>query len=152
MMGLRWPLASLTIKTKKENFNTIKEFSNIIKLQVNVKKINLEEAKKSNEESVSIDTSISPELEAEGYAREISRRVQALRKKAGLKKEEKISLLLQMDRELQKLLQNQIVFIKKRVNAFKLDFKNIEEKTEKFDSLGEEIIKNKKIKIGFNIK
>jgi isoleucyl-tRNA synthetase len=52
-----------------------------------------------------IDTTRTPELDAEGYAREIMRRVQALRKDAGLDKRDQITLLLQLDRQFAALLQ-----------------------------------------------
>ena len=40
---------------------------------------------------VNLDTKMTPELESEGYAREISRKVQAARKNAGFVKDDKIS-------------------------------------------------------------
>lgn len=47
-----------------------------------------------SEGTIYLDTHLTAELEAEGYAREVMRRVQQLRKKAGLHKKDKIRLLL----------------------------------------------------------
>ena len=46
----------------------------IVARQLNVKKI---EAKKGKDLTVKLDTKITPELEAEGFARELARKVQA---------------------------------------------------------------------------
>ena len=46
---------------------------------------------------VELDTKISPELEAEGYSREVSRKIQGLRKKSGLIKEDKIILNIESE-------------------------------------------------------
>ncbi|MBR9691428.1 isoleucine--tRNA ligase [Candidatus Woesearchaeota archaeon] len=49
---------------------------------------------------VYINRETDDELEAEGYAREVMRRVQALRKKAGLSKQDKIVLFVKVDEDL----------------------------------------------------
>ncbi|MBW2996558.1 isoleucine--tRNA ligase [Candidatus Woesearchaeota archaeon] len=49
---------------------------------------------------VYIDPSMDEELEAEGYSREVMRRVQALRKKAGLEKQDKIILYVGVEEDL----------------------------------------------------
>ena len=81
-IGLKWPLAKAMIFSKKLD----KELEKIIKLQLNVKKI---EWKKSEDLKVDFDTKLTSELEAEGYAREMTRQVQAFRKKLGLVKTDK---------------------------------------------------------------
>ena len=48
-----------------------------------------------------VSTQLTPELELEGYAREFMRRVQSLRKDAGLTKEQQISLTVQLSEKLQ---------------------------------------------------
>ena len=44
--------------------------------------------------NVELDTNMTPDLEAEGYARNIARGIQALRKKTGLVKEDFIELVI----------------------------------------------------------
>ena len=100
-IGLKWPLAKAIIFCEKA-FQ--KESLNIIKNQLNIKEIEL---KKSKEISVKLDLKITPELEAEGYAREMSRQVQAFRKKLGLNKKDKIELFLLVDDKFKKILDTQ---------------------------------------------
>jgi isoleucyl-tRNA synthetase len=107
--GLKWPLSKATIKSPtKPN----KELQKIILNQLNIKTI---EAKQNKELSVALDTKITPELEAEGFAREISRKVQATRKKAGLIKSDSIKLEISSD--FDDKLESQLNFIKERVGA-----------------------------------
>jgi len=61
----------------------------LIKNQLNVKEV---EFKKSEEFNVTLDTNLTPELESEGYMRELSRIIQAFRKELGLKKRNKFLL------------------------------------------------------------
>ncbi|MBI2147976.1 hypothetical protein HYU19_05935 [Candidatus Woesearchaeota archaeon] len=60
------------------------------------------------------------ELDAEGYAREVMRRVQSLRKKAGLQKADRILLHLQSDEEGVECLQAWQEQIKEKVGAQQL--------------------------------
>lgn len=87
-MGLKWPLASATVSTP---LLLGKEFTSLVKRQLNVKKVTFTQGSSYH---VSYDTTMTPELEAEGYAREIMRRVQAERKKRGLSKQDRITLTL----------------------------------------------------------
>ena len=57
------------------------------------------------------------ELEAEGYSREVTRRVQALRKKAGLNKNDNISLFIKADEDLINMLNDWGDNIKEKVGA-----------------------------------
>ena len=59
-------------------------------------------------------------LEAEGYAREIMRRIQSLRKKNGLEKSDKIVLHIRVDEELDNMLGKFIDAIKEKVGADKI--------------------------------
>ena len=70
---------------------------------------------------VSFDISLTPELEAEGYAREMSRKVQEFRKNIGLNKKDKISLVIITDDKFQKILKIQENLIKERTNSKKLE-------------------------------
>jgi len=133
--GIRWPLQSATILVKE---SLTKDLERIIKLQTNVKEII---AKKAEEFKVELDTRLTPELEAEGFTRELTRRIQELRKKAGLKKSDKIKLTIKSDYNLSDW-KNEIM---DRVGAKKLDFVDIVsgEFKEKVN------IKGKEFKIGF---
>lgn len=136
-IGLKWPLAKAEVKC--EGFR--KELIEIVKSQLNVKDVDLKSGK---EVSVKLDTKMTPSLEAEGYAREISRKVQASRKKAGFVKTDKIKLSLDVG-ELKSLIESQLDFIKERVNAVSVEFGRGKYKHE-FD----EEIKNKKIGFSFD--
>ncbi len=120
-LGLKWPSQKVFINSEEE---IGKRFYDIIKKGLNVKEI---EIKKSKEFSVKIDERLSPELEAEGYARVLSRNIQNMRKKAGLKKEDKIEIILLGNEELIKILERKKVFIEERTNSKSLKFGKISE-------------------------
>lgn len=65
---------------------------------------------------VFLDTTLTPPLEAEGYAREIIRRVQQLRKEAGLQKNERITLWIDAP-DLSSQLEDRLDEMKERVGA-----------------------------------
>jgi isoleucyl-tRNA synthetase len=147
-IGLKWPLskAKITCKEKLKD-----EMLEIIKRQLNVKKA---EIKKGGEIAVELDTKMTPELEAEGYAREIIRRIQDARKKAGLQKQQKIDLLLLVDKNMKTGLQKHREMLAERANARNFEIKDIVDKTAvlgKYKLTIEADIRNKKIIFGFNI-
>jgi|TARA_B100000315_G_scaffold10804_1_gene10454 isoleucyl-tRNA synthetase len=67
--------------------------------------------------SIYINREMTDELEAEGFAREIMRRVQSLRKKAGLQKSDSISLFIRTDDDLKAMLKDWNLVIKEKVGA-----------------------------------
>ena len=138
-IGLRWPLSKAEITIEKE---ISKELQEIILNQLNIKKIKI---KKGKETSVELDTILTPELETEGYAREISRKVQAFRKKLGLEKKDKIELFIFTDEDFKKTLDKQKSFIKGRTNSKKLDI--VTTNKERFKKNVEFEIKDKRGKI-----
>lgn len=111
-MGLKWPLKKATVVG--ENVKLDKETEKIIKSQLNVKEVSLKSGK---EMSVELDTNITPELEAEGYAREMSRLVQDFRKKLGLQKKDAIELHIFTGDKLIKMLEKQRNFLRERTNS-----------------------------------
>lgn len=141
-IGIRWPLSLLTIKTDKK---ISEELQKIIARQLNVKQIKIELNKEKTTE-IDLDTNLTPELEAEGYCRELMRLIQEARKKAGLKKEQKISLALELDKTLENHAKKFERQIKEKVNASELVF----EIKNKYQHNFEEKIKGKDIKISFN--
>ncbi|MCK4520947.1 MAG: hypothetical protein KAU20_00100, partial [Nanoarchaeota archaeon] len=60
------------------------------------------------------------ELEAEGYAREVMRRIQSLRKQAGLNKADKIILFIKVDEDIKDMLSNWEKQIQEKVGALKI--------------------------------
>ncbi len=99
-IGLKWPLASVQIKGTDKLSESLQE---IVARQLNVKALTF---KKGDELEVMYDTTSTPELEGEGFAREIMRRVQAERKNRGLVKADRIKLTLIVSTHLKKLLAN----------------------------------------------
>jgi len=133
---VRQVLASLEIS----GVNLGKEYLDLIQNEVNVKKVIL---KKGKELEVKFDTKITKELEEEGLLREVTRRIQNLRKKAGLNKNNKIDLYLKGDCNLTKFKKEII----EKVNAKKLEFNTV--KKVKFND--KFIIKNYSFEVGFNV-
>jgi len=144
-IGVKWPLAKASLDLKEV---PRKEVLDIIKKMINVKKLDIKKGKKIK---VTLDTKITPELEAEGYAREIARRVQESRKKAGLVKSNKIKLLLQVDKELEEMLQQHTEMLKERTNAAELKFEGLEKEIKGYTTSTDEKIKEKKAIINFNV-
>lgn len=138
-IGLKWPLAKAKISY---HIKFERELEKIIKQQLNVREISWGNAHEKDWK-VELDTKMTPELESEGYAREISRKVQAGRKKAGLVKTDKIKLGLDVG-ELREMIEGQIDFIKERVNAVEVGFD-----VGRFDEVFEDKIKGNVVKIGF---
>ncbi|MBW6442393.1 isoleucine--tRNA ligase [Patescibacteria group bacterium] len=142
-IGLKWPLLNANISI--DNFILNKEEESLIKEQLNVKKLTYSKGIENNKILVELDSKVSKDLEAEGYAREISRKVQDFRKSLGLEKKEKIKLLIVTDKEFKEILDQNLIFIKERTNSVSLEI--IENK--KLESEYKENFKNK---IRFSIK
>ena len=117
-IGLKWPLAGAIVETPEKIGDEIKK---IIEKQLNIKKIEIKETDKS-ETSVKIDSKMTPELEAEGFSRELARKIQAERKNAGLKKGDLINLKIYCDLELKNMFETHLNFLKERTNSKKIDF------------------------------
>lgn len=66
---------------------------------------------------VYLDTTVNKKLDAEGYAREIARRVQTMRKKAGMTKGQRIILHIQMVKEWDDLVSEHKDALKEQVGA-----------------------------------
>ena len=91
----------------------------------------------------------SEELEAEGYAREIMRRVQALRKRAGLQKKDRVSLFIKADEELTAMLTKWNSTIKDKVGAEHIRISELDPaKEHSFSS--KEKIRGKTVELFFN--
>jgi len=90
---------------------------------------------------------MTEELEAEGYARELMRRVQALRKKAGLNKADKIELHVRCEGTLQTMLYEHKTLIKEKVGASKIEIS--ESTPKKYKSSSKEKVKDKEFELFF---
>ena len=139
-IGIRWPLPSIVLKASKK---PKKELEEIISRQANIKKLLFERAARLE---VELNTQMTPELEAEGYVRELIRMIQDSRKKAGLKKEQKILLALELDEPLKGYAIKAKKLIKKRVNAKDLAFN-----AKNYKHVYEGKIRNAKVKIFFEV-
>ena len=91
-------------------------------------------------------------LEAEGYAREIARRVQAARKNAGLNVGDKIQLALQINKKISLLLEKsgQIDYIEQKTNSSELQILELNKEISGYEHKAEDKIKDYAIVILFN--
>jgi len=119
-IGLKWPLSSATVIGG--DFKLKKDYEEIIRDQLNVKKLLYRKSHANTKDVVvDFDTTQTPELESEGYAREISRKVQAFRRNLGLEKKDKIKLFIITDADFVKVLKSQKDFIRSRTNSKTLE-------------------------------
>ncbi len=141
-VGLKWPLSKVIIYS-----DNIKKYDKIIMEQLNIKKVEFKQGKNLK---VELDFDLTPELEAEGYARELSRYVQAFRKKIGLQKKDKIELFIFVDKDFEDILKNQKNFIRDRTNAVNLEI-GVATLKEKFKNKTDFKIKDKRGTIAINV-
>lgn len=108
-LGVRWPLKSATIFiTNSEVTKSIKALSHLVKNQTNIKEVLFGEKCDSGsvhevefkDGRIILDTSRTPELEAEGFTRELIRRVQNMRKNNGMQRLDRIELFLKVPENL----------------------------------------------------
>ena len=144
-IGLKWPLIEASISTTNSVLK--EEFKEIIKSQLNIKRIKIKKAKETN---VKFDTKMTPELEAEGYAREMSRQIQAFRKKLGLEKKNKVETFIITDDKFKKILQKQEDFIKERTNSKRVEIVTTNKERFKNETIFK--IKDKRGRIGIIVK
>jgi len=139
-IGLKWPLGKAEIVCEEKLNKSTEE---IIKSQLNIKELKFVKGK---EISVKLDTTQNPELEAEGYAREMSRQVQAFRKELGLKKDDEVELSIFSDEELKGMLNNWKKYLMERTNSTKIEIfsANVTTDKERFKNKIEFKIKDKR--------
>jgi isoleucyl-tRNA synthetase len=107
----------LTISVDNENIQlTMDDFE--ITEQVNEHIARTE----TNDTILLLDTHLTEELEAEGFAREIVRRIQSMRKELDLAVESTISTSVQVPQEKQKALEKWIDYIKDETRSESLTF------------------------------
>ena len=111
---IRQPLQSLTVFENKLS----KEFAELIADEVNVKEVIFDKTIKETY----LDLNITPQLQAEGFAREIARKIQSVRKERDMKKEDRITLELHVSEKVKTSLFAYLEFISKRVGATEILF------------------------------
>jgi valyl-tRNA synthetase len=155
-INVRWPLRKAVVyidEGKEWAIPVLRNLKALILKQTNIKGLNFEIIEKElNKEltglpfvygHIILDSEMNKTLEQEGFARELTRRIQDLRKKAGLKKEDNIELYIKFEIDLKDWLKQ----IKEKCGVKKLHLELI--KSVKFKDQGE--IRNKKFEIGFNV-
>jgi len=95
---------------------------------------------------VYINKEMTDDLEAEGFAREIMRRVQASRKKAGLQKSDNISLFIKTNEDLKEILKEWNLVIKEKVGASQFRISELEP-SRKHAFISAEKVKGKEFEI-----
>lgn len=142
-IGLKWPLPFVSVCYFKAITSEVEE---IVKNQLNVKKIEVMTGS-GEEMKVELETTMTPELEAEGYAREISRNAQAFRKELGLEKKDLIELKIFTDDKFKKILEKQKDFIQERTNSSRIIIELEKNTKETFKNTKDFKIKDKRGKI-----
>ena len=124
-----------------------KELLELIKDELNVKNVIFD---KNIKDEIELDLEITEELKEEGWAREIARQIQQMRKEAGFIPSDKIDVRFTIyDLRFKNLMEKQDDFIKKETNA--KSFEELKGK-EKFDLEKEINLEGEKIKIGITKK
>ncbi len=140
-IGLRWPLKSADITTSE--FEIEDWMKEVISNELNVKEVYSDKIDSKTATDIKLDFEITPELEAEGYARELSRLVQSFRKKLGLVKDDKIKLKVLTD-DLKEVFESQKDFIAERVNANEFEVLNVTTDKERFKNTLDFKVKDKR--------
>ncbi len=90
---LRQPLAKLTVSLPEPMLS--KELTEVLSQEVNVKEVVYVKTKESVPVTVEFDTTLTPELTAEGEARDLVRKIQEERKLLGTTMDEKVNVSLE---------------------------------------------------------
>ena len=124
----RQPLSRIEVK----NYGLSEKYSELIKDELNVKEI-IENKNLENE--VLLHTEITSDLKQEGNYREFVRAAQDIRKKIGLTPSDLISLVIETNKEGQKLIQKFEKELLKTILAAKIEFRENEGEEIKIDDL-----------------
>ncbi|MCK5283558.1 MAG: isoleucine--tRNA ligase [Nanoarchaeota archaeon] len=95
---------------------------------------------------VYLDKRMDESLEAEGFSRELMRRVQSLRKKSGLEKKDSIALVVKADDDLVEMLMKWEVQIKEKCGVEKIKI-SVDNAARKFEFNSIEKVKGKEFEI-----
>ncbi|MBI2673615.1 class I tRNA ligase family protein [Candidatus Woesearchaeota archaeon] len=131
------------LKVDKDVFDIKKEYLTVSEaLPLHMRSLDVKNA------SFYINTELTPDLESEGFYREVTRRIQDLRKKAGLKKKDKIELVI---RTLYDDLEHWKKDIQEKTSAFKILITNREVDDTKYTYKIKEKIRLKEFELMFNV-
>ncbi len=128
---VRWPVRTLYIETKShEVIDAVNAFQKTILSLTNAKGLKTTEEKPKGEMSsqdfekgtVHIDKKIDEELYEEGMLNEIKRRIQMLRKEAGLVEQDKIKLTVNTEKEIEAIVKKHEKRMADDVNASSVDY------------------------------
>jgi isoleucyl-tRNA synthetase len=156
-INVRWPLATINVHTKNEALKkAILQLDEMIRTQLNVKAITLHEKifaasqplESDPETVVSLDTTPTDALEGEGFAREITRKIQDLRKKAALQPEQAIIVEVRASQKIFQMLQPHLSEIRAKVRAESMTF--VPHFSRKHAHVSTETIREETIEIGIN--
>jgi isoleucyl-tRNA synthetase len=123
---VRWPIRTLYIETKSlEVTDAVKAFSDTVLSLVNAKALKTVEEPPHGEMAgqdfskgrIHIDKKIDEELYEEGLLNEVKRRVQMMRKEAGLVEQDKVSLRISTEKEFEAILRKHEKALSDAVNA-----------------------------------
>ncbi len=138
-LPVRQPLNSIS-----SNVQLAPEYFNVIKDELNVKKVIHNDTGKDAELAVTLDTHLTPELLAEGAARELMRVIQDLRKQAKLNPTQFVNVHIEASPAFQKMLQAHLGEIKEKVRAKDLLFSKTDQKPL---SEASDTIKNESVRV-----
>jgi len=111
---VKQPLASLKVKTNKLGGNNSYGFLDLIKGEINVKKVVVDEAIPGETE---LDTVMTDELRQEGLVRELVRSIQEMRKELGLKPIDRISIFIYGESPINEIFEANREFILKEARG-----------------------------------
>ncbi len=100
-LGVRQPLASATVRGRRLSA----ELEAIFADELNVKAVTYAEPGGDDHEGVSLDTTVTDDLRLEGLVRHVSRKVNDLRKQAGLALDDRIHLRVEVDSDLRRAIE-----------------------------------------------
>jgi isoleucyl-tRNA synthetase len=117
-IGVRQPLASATVEGRP--FPT--ELEAIFADELNVKAVHTRERAADGHEGVTLDTVITDELLLEGLVRNVSRKVNDLRKQAGLALDDRIQLRVEADGDVRRAIETHRGHLMAEVLATEVSF------------------------------
>jgi len=125
-LKVRWPIRTLYIETKShEAIDAVNAFSDTILSMVNAKELKTLEGKPLGEVAsqdfskgtIHLDKKIDEELYEEGIINEVKRRVQMMRKEAGLVESDAIALNIDCEKETEGIIRKNEKSLAQAVNA-----------------------------------
>ena len=125
-LKVRQPLAKLKIKSDKFKMEEKEKYFELIKDEVNIKEVVIDETLVSE---VELDLNITPELKEEGLVRELTRGIQEFRKQEKLSPSDLISLRIKTDQIGKNLIQKFQAEIKKTTLLKNISFDEFDDGT-----------------------